>query len=118
MRASQRLAWAAGVVAPGPGQRVLEVGCGHGVLVTLLGRAVGAGQVVAVDRSATVVAAAARRNCAAVDAGQVVLQAATLAGAELPERWFDAGFVEHAVHRAGTAPTPSAAVELRFAPDG
>jgi protein-L-isoaspartate O-methyltransferase len=35
-RASERLSWAAGVVAPSPSDRVLEVGCGHGVLVSLL----------------------------------------------------------------------------------
>lgn len=174
MPASERLVWAAGVVAPAPGERVLEVGCGHGVLVDLLASRPGAGQVLAVDRSPAMVAAATRRNSAAIDAGRVTVQTATLADADLPERWFDAvvsfdvrafwtppapewdvvrrvlapggrvvvafsvmgpgaddriravvrrvagerGLTEHAVHRAGTAPTPSAAVELRFAPGG
>lgn len=36
MPASERLAWAAEVVAPSPSDRVLEVGCGHGVLLSLL----------------------------------------------------------------------------------
>ncbi|WP_346622204.1 class I SAM-dependent methyltransferase [Blastococcus montanus] len=174
MRASERLAWAAAVVDPAPAERVLEVGCGHGVLAGLLADRVGHGQVVAVDRSPTMVAAAARRNRAAVAVGRVVLQAVALADAELPESWFDAvvsfdvrafwtppapewdvvrrvlapggrvvvafsvmgpgaddrirtavhrlagerGLTEHAVHRAGTAPTPSAAIELRAGPAG
>ena len=60
--ASDRLVWAAAVVDPAPGERVLEVGCGHGVLVSLLAERIGTGQVVAVDRSPTMIAAAARRN--------------------------------------------------------
>ena len=69
--ASDRLVWAAGVVAPQPGERVLEVGCGHGVLVSLLAER--AGLVLGVDRSPAMVAAAGRRNRAAVHAGRVEL---------------------------------------------
>ena len=57
---SERLAWAATVVDPRPGERVLEVGCGHGVLADLL--ASRGAQVTAVDRSATMTAATARRT--------------------------------------------------------
>ena len=78
--ASARLSWAAGVVAPRPGERVLEVGCGHGVLVALLAER--AGEVVGVDRSPTMVTAAGRRNRAAVEGGRVRLQAAALHEAE------------------------------------
>jgi SAM-dependent methyltransferase len=84
---SERLAWADAVVAPAAGERVLEVGCGHGVLVALLaGRA---REVVGVDRSATMVAAAGKRNRAAVDAGRVRLQAASVVDADLGPEPFD-----------------------------
>ncbi|NEK60664.1 class I SAM-dependent methyltransferase [Geodermatophilus sabuli] len=86
--ASNRLSWAAGIVEPRPGERVLEVGCGHGVLVGLLAER--AGEVLGVDRSATMVAAATRRNRAALDAGRVRLAAATLREADLGELPFDA----------------------------
>ena len=85
--ASARLTWAAGVVAPQPGERVLEVGCGHGVLVALL--AARAGEVLAIDRSPRMITAARRRNRAAVEAGRVRLQAAPLRDAELGPRPFD-----------------------------
>ncbi|MFW3172309.1 class I SAM-dependent methyltransferase [Geodermatophilus sp. CPCC 206100] len=85
--ASERLAWTADLVAPRAGERVLEVGCGHGVLVALLAER--AGEVLAVDRSPTMVAAATRRNRAAVDAGRVRLHAAALRDADLGTEPFD-----------------------------
>ncbi|WP_199584188.1 class I SAM-dependent methyltransferase [Blastococcus sp. TF02A-30] len=88
MRASERLTWASGIVAAGAGERVLEVGCGHGVLVSLL---VGAGaDVVGVDRSATMTAAAGRRNAQAMAAGRVRLVTASLTAADLGAAPFDA----------------------------
>jgi SAM-dependent methyltransferase len=80
--ASPRLAWAAEVAAPRPGDRVLEVGCGHGVLLGLLADRVTEGLVVGLDRSATMTAAAAARNRAAVAAGRVRLRTAALLDAD------------------------------------
>jgi ubiquinone/menaquinone biosynthesis C-methylase UbiE len=168
-RASERLAWAARLVDPAPGDRLLEVGCGHGVLVGLLAERVGTGHVVGLDRSPAMIAAARTRNRTAVAEGRVSLQAATLTDADLPDHGFDVvvsfdvrafwtppapewdvvrrvlapagrvvvalsvmspeavagidaavrdlagarGLVPTALHREGTAPIPSAAVELR-----
>ena len=81
--------WAAGVAAPGPADRILEVGCGHGVLVSLLAAQLSSGYVVGVDRSATMIATATRRNQAALDRGTVRLQATTLADADLTGAEFD-----------------------------
>ena len=103
--ASERLAWAAAVVDPAPGERVLEVGCGHGVLVSLLADRVGPGQVVAVDRSPTMIAAAVRRNRAAVDAGRVRPVAAALVDADLADGDFDV-VVSFNVRAFWTPPAP------------
>ena len=105
----------AGVVAGTPGERVLEVGCGHGVLVDLLaGRGC---TVVAVDRSPTMVAAATRRNRPAIAAGRVRVQAATLVDADLDTQ-FDA-VVAFDVRAFWTPPAPEWDVVARvLAPGG
>ncbi|MGY1693720.1 class I SAM-dependent methyltransferase [Geodermatophilus sp. SYSU D00814] len=116
--ASDRLAFVAGVVAAAPGERVLEVGCGAGVLVTELAAAVGAGRVVAVDRSARMAAAAARRNRAAVDDGRVRVLPAPLLSADLGGERFDA-VVAVDVRAFWTPPAPEwDAVAALLAPGG
>jgi cyclopropane fatty-acyl-phospholipid synthase-like methyltransferase len=114
MSPSERLAWAADVVAPRPGERLLEVGCGHGVLVDLLaGRGA---DVVAIDRSATMTAAAARRNAAAVAAGRVRLVTGSLADVD-PGGPFDA-VVSFDVRAFWTPPSPEWDVAVRVLATG
>ncbi len=116
--ASDRLASVAAVVAAAPGERVLEVGCGAGVLVTLLAAAVDPGRVVAVDRSARMAAAAVRRNRAAVEAGRVRVLAAPLVDADLGEERFDV-VVAVDVRALWTPPAPEWDVVARvLAPGG
>jgi cyclopropane fatty-acyl-phospholipid synthase-like methyltransferase len=114
---SERLAWAAAVVAPTAGERVLEVGCGHGVLVALLaGRGA---EVRALDRSPAMVAAAARRNRATVEAGRVRLEATSLLDADLGSEPFDVvvSFNVRAFWDAG-APRTWDVVDRVLAPHG
>jgi SAM-dependent methyltransferase len=86
---SERLAWVAEVLAPSASDRVLEVGCGHGVLISLLTARLTGGLVIGVDRSPAMIAAAARRNRQAIEAGRVSLRAATLTEADLGGHRFD-----------------------------
>jgi SAM-dependent methyltransferase len=116
--ASERLAWAADVVAPAAAERVLEVGCGHGVLVSLLAGRLTDGAVVGVDRSATMIATAARRNRAAIDGGRVRLVAAVLTAADLGPSSFDA-VVSFNVRAFWTPPAPEwDVVDRVLAPGG
>ncbi len=65
------------------------MGCGHGVLVSLLAARLTSGEVVGIDRSRTMIATATRRNRTVLDAGRARLQAATLVEADLPDAAFD-----------------------------
>ena len=115
---SDRLAFVAGVVAAAPGERVLEVGCGAGVLVTALAEAVGHGAVVAVDRSPRMADAATRRNRAAVAAGRVRVLAGPLLDADLAGERVDA-VVAVDVRAFWTPPAPEWDVVARvLAPGG
>ena len=83
-----RLSWTASILSPTPGEVLLEVGCGNGVLLSLL-CATPASRIVAIDRSETAVSAAARRNASAIADGRVAVLAAELASAGLGEQRFD-----------------------------
>ena len=73
-----------------PGERVLEIGCGHGVAATFVCEA--GGRLTAVDRSPKMVEAAARRNAAWVEAGTAEFLVGSLEALELDERRFDTIF--------------------------
>ena len=76
-----------------PGDRVLEIGCGHGVAASMVcERLDGRGRLTAIDRSPKMVEAAARRNARWVDAGVAEFLVAGLEALDLGERRFDKVF--------------------------
>ena len=79
---ASRLRWAVEMLAVGPDDRVLEVGCGHGVAVTAICERLVGGRVIAIDRSAALIARAERRNRWHVAAGRALFRATTLAEAD------------------------------------
>lgn len=105
MREGERLAWVADVVDPAPGERILEVECGQGRLLALLAERLTTGVVVGIDRSAAMIAAAARHNREAIEVGRVRLQAAALADARLGGQTFDV-VVATDVREFWTPPAP------------
>lgn len=72
-----------------PGDRVLEIGCGHGLAATLVCQRLRSGRFVAIDRSRKMVAAAAQRNKAYVEAGVASFLESTLERLDLGEKRFD-----------------------------
>jgi trans-aconitate methyltransferase len=59
---SERFVWAVDTLALDPADRVLEVGCGHGVAVSLVCERLTSGRITAIDRSNKMIEMAAHRN--------------------------------------------------------
>jgi ubiquinone/menaquinone biosynthesis C-methylase UbiE len=75
-----------------PDDRVLEIGCGHGVAATLVCERLREGRLTAVDRSPKMIEAATRRNAAHVEAGKAEFLVASLEDLDLGDRRFDEVF--------------------------
>jgi ubiquinone/menaquinone biosynthesis C-methylase UbiE len=75
-----------------PDDRVLEIGCGHGVAATLVCERLSSGRLTAVDPSAKMIEAASRRNAEHVAAGRAEFLVATLEDLDLGDRRFDKVF--------------------------
>jgi trans-aconitate methyltransferase len=87
-----RLRWAVETLDPARSDRLLEIGCGAGVAVSLVCERLVDGTIVGLDRSRPMIDQALRRNRAHVQAGRAVLQAAALADADLGGWRFDKVF--------------------------
>jgi ubiquinone/menaquinone biosynthesis C-methylase UbiE len=72
-----------------PDDRVLEIGCGHGVAATFVCQRLEGGHLTAVDRSRKMIDAATRRNAEYVAAGKAEFLVATLEELDLGVRSFD-----------------------------
>jgi SAM-dependent methyltransferase len=91
-KASERLVWAVDTLEVRPPDRLFEVGCGHGVAVSLVCERLTTGTITAIDRSPKMVEMATRRNREHVDAGRAVIEAVALEDADLGDRRFDKVF--------------------------
>jgi len=88
----ERLRWAVEVLAIQPDDRVLEIGCGHGVAVSLIADRLSDGRVVAIDRSPRMIAAAEARNRAHIAVGRAAFHAVALADVAPDGQRFDKVF--------------------------
>jgi ubiquinone/menaquinone biosynthesis C-methylase UbiE len=109
------LAWAVESLRVAPDDRLLEVGCGHGVAVSLVCDRLEGGHITAVDRSPKMIEMARRRNRR--HAGRVRFVAARIEEADLGDESYDKALAVHvaALHRPGRA---LAVVRDRLAPGG
>ena len=115
---SERLRSIVEQLAIRPGDRVLEIGCGHGVAATLVCERLEAGHPTAVDRSAKMIAAATRRNAAYIEGGKAEFLVATLEDLELGDRRFDKVFAVRVGLFHRDPDRARSLVELWLAPGG
>jgi ubiquinone/menaquinone biosynthesis C-methylase UbiE len=86
---AERLVWALETLAVKPHDRVLEVGCGHGVAASLVCEKLPTGRLTAIDRSRKMTEMASRRNREHVASGKAAFETAALEEADLGDRRFD-----------------------------
>ena len=116
---SDRLTWAVDQLDLSPDDRVLEVGCGHGVAVDLIASRLRTGRVVGLDRSPKMIAAAEERNAAHIAAGRARLVTADVETADLDgERFTKILAVRFPPLLRGDAGPTLAALRNHLAEDG
>jgi ubiquinone/menaquinone biosynthesis C-methylase UbiE len=86
---SERLRRIVEALAIAPGDRVLEIGCGHGVAATFVCERLEGGHLTAIDRSAKMIEAARRRNARHIEADKAEFLVMNLEHLNLGERRFD-----------------------------
>jgi ubiquinone/menaquinone biosynthesis C-methylase UbiE len=89
---ADRLVWAVEMLEISPSDRLLEIGCGSGVAVSLICERLRSGRMVAIDRSAAMIRLASKRNRAHLASGKVAFQVASLEEAEFGEQRFNKVF--------------------------
>ena len=94
-KASERLRWVVDTLGIIPDDRVLEIGCGHGVAVSLVCEKLADGHITAIDRSPKMVEMAKARNAAHVAADKATILVADLRDANFGEQRFDKIFASH-----------------------
>jgi cyclopropane fatty-acyl-phospholipid synthase-like methyltransferase len=101
--ASQRLAWAVESLDVQPGDRILEIGCGHGVAVSLICDRLAGGRITAVDRSPKMIEMARKRNQAHGDKARFLVS--PIETADLGDETYDKAFAVHvaALEKPGDA---------------
>jgi len=91
-RVSERLAWAVDTLAIEPADRVLEVGCGHGVAASLVCERLGSGRLAAIDRSHMMIEMAERRNRKHISSGKAIFETVSLEEASFADGRFNKVF--------------------------
>src|SRR5215208_4465025 len=115
---SERFLWAVDTLAPDPADRVLEVGCGQGVAVSLVCERLTSGRITAIDRSKKMIEMAARRNREHVAGGRAVLKTVALEKADFGDERFDKVFAFNVAPFWHQPKEALGIVRRHLAPDG
>lgn len=88
-QATGRIEWAVASLGVQPDDHLLEIGCGHGVAVSLVCEQLAHGTITAIDRSQKMIDAATKRNQRYVDESKATFLCTTLEALNLGEARFD-----------------------------
>lgn len=83
-----RFTWAVDVLDIQPDDRVLEIGCGHGVAISLVCDRLVNGKVAAIDRSVDMIELATRKNLQHIRSGKAEVRAQALEHADFGNERF------------------------------
>lgn len=89
MGTPERIDWALAHLDVQPGDRLLEIGCGRGVAMSILAANLKEGHITGLDRSDSAISSASEKNRAAISAGKAALVFGTLADFPGTGRPFD-----------------------------
>jgi ubiquinone/menaquinone biosynthesis C-methylase UbiE len=89
---AERLVWAVEMLAVDPGDSLLEVGCGHGMAVSLVCEQLAGGKITAIDRSKAMIDLARKRNQTHISVGKAEFQTGDLAKADFGDARFNKVF--------------------------
>lgn len=113
-----RLAWAVETLSVQPGDRILEIGCGHGLAIALICERLVGGNITAIDQSQKMVDVASTRNREHIVSGTAAVHARALADANFGEHLFDKVFAVN-VNLFWTRSAPELdLIRSMLAPDG
>jgi len=91
-RIADRYRWASDIMDIAPSDRILEVGCGNGTMASLICERLTTGRIVAIDRSATMIARAEAKNRQHVASGRASFHTVSIDGFDAQRRHFDVAF--------------------------
>lgn len=85
----ERFIWAAELLNVNPGDHILEIGCGAGLLAEQIAGKLSKGQIIAVDRSAPMIEKAKKGNAEFIGMGLSKFLVSDFSKAEFPDSFFD-----------------------------
>ena len=85
----ERVLWAVEMLAVAPDDRLLEIGCGPGVAISLIAERLDGGAITAIDRSPVAVERARWRNAAHLESGLATIRKAALEELQSTDERYD-----------------------------